>query len=306
MNDIILDNSGPSAGNGADNAVIDTTTKGFVADVIEESKRRPVLVDFWAPWCGPCRTLSPIIERAVGATNGAVRLVKMNIDDHPAIPGQLGIQSIPAVIAFVDGRPVDGFVGALPEGQVKAFIDKVTGDRATSGVGNVLAEADAALADGKANRAAELYAAVRQDDTENLRAIAGLARAAVAVGDIPRARQMLAMAPPAKAADRIIAAAAAEIQLAEQTGSLGDPEDLIARVEADPADHQARFDLALLSNVRGDRDGVVDQLLAIISADREWSDHKARKQLLQFFDGWGPKDEATISGRRRLSSLLFS
>jgi putative thioredoxin len=306
MNDIILDNSGPSAGNGADKAVIDTTTQGFVADVLEESRRRPVLVDFWAPWCGPCRTLSPIIERAVGSTNGAVRLVKMNIDDHPAIPGQLGIQSIPAVIAFVDGKPVDGFVGALPEGRVKAFIDKVTGDRATSGVDNVLAEADTALTGGNANRAAELYAAVRQADTANLRAIAGLARAAVAVGDIVRAKQMLAMAPPAKAADRIIAAAAAEIELAEQTGSLGDPKELIARVEADPADHQARFDLALLSNVRGDRAGAVDHLLAIISTDREWNDHKARKQLLQFFDVWGPKDEATISGRRRLSSLLFS
>jgi putative thioredoxin len=306
MSDLILDNSAPSAGNGADRAVIDTTTQGFVADVIEESKRRPVLVDFWAPWCGPCRTLSPIIERAVAATGGAVRLVKMNIDDHPAIPGQLGIQSIPAVIAFVDGRPVDGFVGALPEGRVKAFIDKVVGDRATSGIDTVLAEADAALANGKANRAAELYAAVRQADTANLRAIAGLARSALAVGDIASARQMLAMAPPAKAADRIIAAAAAEIQLAEQTGSLGDPEELIARVESDPGDHQARFDLALLSNVRGDRASAVDHLLAIISADREWNEQKARKQLLQFFDVWGPKDEATLSGRRRLSSLLFS
>jgi putative thioredoxin len=306
MSDIILDNSGPSAGNGADRTVIDTTTKGFVADVIEESKRRPVLVDFWAPWCGPCRTLSPIIERAVGSTNGAVRLVKMNIDDHPAIPGQLGIQSIPAVIAFVDGRPVDGFVGALPEGRVKTFIDKVIGGRAASGIDSVLGEADVALANGKANRAAELYAAVRQADTANLRAIAGLARAALAVGDVARAKQMLALAPPAKAADRIIAAAAAEVQLAEQTGSLGDPEESIARVEADPADYQARFDLALLSNLRGDRAGTIDHLLAIISADREWNEQRARKQLLQFFDVWGPKDEATISGRRRLSSLLFS
>jgi len=303
MNDILLDNSGATGGNGFDNAIVDTTTKGFVGDVIEESRRRPVLVDFWAPWCGPCRTLSPIIERAVKSTDGAVRLAKMNIDDHPAIPGQLGIQSIPAVIAFVDGKPVDGFVGALPEGQVKAFIEKIAGP---TGIDGVLAEADQALAAGDSIRAAELYAAARQAKSDNPRAIAGLARSALAAGDVARARQMLAMAPPAKANDPALVSATAEVELAEQTASLGDPAELTARVEANPKDFDARFDLALVKNARGERNAAADHLLAIVSADREWNDNKARKQLLQFFEVWGPKDEATISGRRRLSSLLFS
>ena len=307
MNDIILDSSGIAAGNGVDNAVIDTTTQGFVADVLEESKSRPVLVDFWAPWCGPCRTLSPIIESAVHSSNGAVRLVKMNIDDHPTIPGQLGIQSIPAVIAFVDGKPVDGFVGALPEGQVKAFIEKIAGPTATSsGVDGVLTEADEALASGDAERAAELYGAVREADGENIPAIVGLARAALAAGDPPRAKQILATAPPVSAGDPLITAAAAEVELAEQSAALGDPAELSARLQADPADHEARYDLALLSNASGDHMDAAEQLLAIVSADRDWNDQQARKQLLQFFVVWGATDEATIAGRRQLSSLLFS
>jgi putative thioredoxin len=307
MNDISFDKTPNAGADAAANPVIDTTTKRFVADVIEESKHRPVLVDFWAPWCGPCRTLSPIIERAVHASKGAVRLVKMNIDDHPAIPGQLGIQSIPAVIAFVDGRPVDGFVGALPEGQVKAFIDKVSGSNgANSRINDVLAQADETLAAGAADRAGELFAAVHQSERENVRAIAGLARSALASGDIERARQMLALAPPAKAKDPVLVAASAEIDLAEQAETIGDADDLMARLKANPKDLQAHFDLAVLSNARGDRAGAADHLLSIISADREWNDQQARKQLLQFFDLWGAKDEATISGRRRLSSLLFS
>lgn len=265
------------------------------------------LVDFWAPWCGPCRTLSPIIENAVQAANGSVKLVKMNIDDHPSIPGQLGIQSIPAVIAFVDGKPIDGFLGAIPEGEVKAFIEKVAGPTAeTSGIADLLVEAEAALGHGNAERAAEIYAAVHESESDNLQAIAGLSRAAFALGDLARAKEALASAPAGAESDPLIAAARAEIELAEQTEDLGNPAELAALIEADPTDLAARFDLALVRNSQGDRIAAGDQLLSIIGADREWNDEQARKQLLQFFELWGPKDPATLAGRRRLSSLLFS
>lgn len=303
MSDLTLNPSTPAP----NDLIVDTTTQGFVADVVEESKKQPVLVDFWAPWCGPCRTLSPIIESAVRSAKGSVKLAKMNIDEHPSIPGQLGIQSIPAVVAFVDGKPVDGFVGALPEGQVKDFIEKIAGPTdSTSGVDGILDEADASLKAGDTQRAAELYAAIRQADGENVRAIAGLARASLAAGDTERARQMLGMAPPAKANDPLITAASAAIDLAEQTASLGDPADLEARVLANPGDHEARFQLALVRNAMGDRDAAAEHLLAIIRADREWNEQQARKQLLQFFDVWGQTDAATLTARRQLSSLLFS
>ena len=305
MSDLTLNASASAPA--PDKLIVDTTTQAFGADVIEESKKQPVLVDFWAPWCGPCRTLSPIIESAVRSAKGSVKLVKMNIDEHPSIAGQLGIQSIPAVVAFVDGKPVDGFIGALPEGQVKDFIEKIAGPTdATSGVDGILDEADALLGAGDNQRAAELFAAVRQADAENVRAIAGLARASLAAGDTERARQMLTMAPPAKADDPVIAAAAAAIDLAEQTAALGDPADLEAAVLANSGDHEARFQLALVKNAMGDRHAAAEHLLAIIRADREWNDQQPRKQLLQFFDIWGPADRATLTARRQLSSLLFS
>lgn len=305
MADLIIDGKNGAAPTG--DLVIDTTTQGFVAEVVEESKKQPVLVDFWAPWCGPCRTLSPIIESAVLSAGGSVKLAKMNIDEHPSIAGQLGIQSIPAVIAFVDGKPVDGFVGAIPEGQIKAFIEKIAGRTdSSSGVDGVLDEADAAIAGGNTQRAAELYAAVRQADGENVRAIAGLARASLAAGDTERARQMLAMAPPAKAGDPVIRAAEAEIELAEQSASLGDVDALEQAVSADPSDHAARYDLAIARNAAGDRAAAAEHLLAIIRSDREWNDQQARKQLLKFFEVWGPADATTSTARRQLSSLLFS
>lgn len=289
--------------------VVDTTTNSFVTDVIEESKTRPVLVDFWAPWCGPCKTLSPIIEKAVNSAKGAVKLAKMNIDEHPSIAGQLGIQSIPAVIAFVDGKPVDGFLGAIPEGEVKAFIDKIAasaGGNGASQFDEILAEADRALAAGETSQARELYAALAQADGENVGAAAGLARIALADGNPAQAGEILDRLPLVKANDAAVLAVRADIELAEQTANLPDPAVLVKRIEGNPSDFEARFDLALNYNARGDRHEAMEQLLAIIRGDREWEERKAHKQLLQFFDSWGPKDPAAMTGRRRLSTLLFS
>jgi putative thioredoxin len=289
-----------------DNAVIDTTTQTFAKDVIEPSRRQPVLVDFWAPWCGPCRTLGPIIEKAVRATKGAVRLVKMNIDDHPAIAGQLGIQSIPAVIAFVNGQAVDGFIGALPESQVKAFIDRVAGPPEPSDSEALVEEGEALLAEGDLAGAGERFAAALKMESPSVPAILGLARVQIARKDLERARQTLAMLPESAGSDAKVAAVRAQLELASQTASLGDAASLEARIAANPADHQARFDLALLLNAQGERLQAVEQLLEIQRRDRNWSDEKARKQLLQFFEAWGPLDEATLAGRRRLSSMLFA
>ena len=290
----------------SDDLVVDTTTQTFAKDVIESSRRQPVLVDFWAPWCGPCRTLSPIIEKAVRAAKGAVRLVKMNIDDHPAIAGQLGIQSIPAVIAFVNGQPVDGFIGALPESQVKAFIDRVAGPAGPSDSEQLMAEGEALFAEGDITGAAERFAAVLEAEPQSVPAILGLARVQIARKDLERARETLAMLPEAAAADPKVAAVRAQLELASQTASLGDAATFEARIAANPADHQARFDLALLLNAGGERIKAAEQLLEIQRRDRNWSEEKARKQLLQFFEAWGPMDEATLTGRRRLSSMLFA
>jgi len=310
MSDQTLDmtNTGGAAGNGAGAGgalVKETTTQTFATDVLEPSRQVPVLVDFWAPWCGPCRQLGPIIEKAVQDAKGAVMLVKMNIDDHPQIAGQLGIQSIPAVIAFSNGQPVDGFVGALPESQVKAFIERLAGP-VPSGAEDLLAEAETLLAAGDIEGAGQLFAAAREVDPEGLPALVGLAKVFLAVGQLDQVREILAAVPEAKAGDTSIAAVKAQLDLAEQTASLGDPSALEAQLAANPADHQARFDLALLLNANGDREGAVDNLLEIMRRDRSWNEEGARKQLLQFFEAWGPTDEATLSGRRRLSSLLFS
>jgi putative thioredoxin len=286
--------------------VKDTTTQTFVKDVIEESKRQPVLVDFWAPWCGPCKQLGPILEKTVRAAKGKVKLVKMNIDEHPAIPGQMGIQSIPAVIAFVNGQPADGFMGALPENQVVAFLERLTKDRIGGEAKDLLKTADAALADGDAAGAAELYAQILADDNSNVQALAGLARCYVETGALDQARQTLAMVPDGKHNDAAVAAARAALDLAEQAKTLGPITELEQKVLANPLDHQARFDLALALNGKGRRMEALEQLIAIVRRDRKWNDDGARKQLVQFFDAWGPTDEATIEGRKRLSSILFA
>ena len=289
----------------ADNLVADTTTQTFVRDVIEESKKRPVLVDFWAPWCGPCKTLGPVIEKVVRAAKGKIKLVKMNIDEHPAIPGQLGIQSIPAVFAFVNGQPVDGFVGALPEGQVKAFVDRLIGP-AGGDAAELIKAAEETLKSGAAAKAAELFAEVLAEEPDNVPALAGLVRCHVAAGNLEPARATLALIPKEKANDPAAGAARAALELAERAKSVGDAATLEAKVAADPLAHQARFDLALALNARGNRRAALDHLIEIVRRDRKWNDDAARKQLLQFFEAWGVNDEATIDGRRRLSSLLFA
>jgi putative thioredoxin len=290
----------------ADVVVKDTTTQAFVKDVIEESKRQPVLVDFWAPWCGPCKQLTPILEKAVKAAKGKVKLVKMNIDDHPAIPGQMGIQSIPAVIAFVNGQPADGFMGALPESQVAAFLERLTKDRIGGEAQDLLKAADAALAEGDAAGAAAMYSEVLADEGDNVPALAGLARCYVETGALDQAKQTLAMIPEAKQNDAAVAAARAALELAEQSQNVGPVNELEQKVAANPLDHQARFDLALALNGQGQRAEALDHLIAIVKRDRKWNDDGARKQLVQFFEAWGPADEATIEGRRRLSSILFA
>jgi putative thioredoxin len=291
---------------GTDGLVKDTTTQGFIKDVIEESKRQPVLVDFWAPWCGPCKQLTPVLEKAVRAGKGKVKLVKMNIDEHPAIPGQMGIQSIPAVIAFVNGQPADGFMGALPESQVTAFLERLTKGGIDAEAKDLLNAADAALANGDAANAANLYAELLAEDNTNIQALAGLARCYVQTGAIDQAKQTLAMVPESKRNDAAVVAARAALELAEQAKTLGPVADLEQKVLANPLDHQARFDLALALNGQGRRMDALEHLISIVKRDRKWNEDGARKQLVQLFDAWGPTDEATIEGRRRLSSILFA
>jgi putative thioredoxin len=297
----------PAAEPAPESLVKDTTTQAFAKDVLDESRRQPVLVDFWAPWCGPCKQLTPVLEKAVRDAKGGVRLVKMNIDDHPQIAGQLGIQSIPAVIAFVDGRPVDGFMGALPESQVKAFIDKIAGPNAGGAeIEAALAEAEGLVESGAAAEAAQLYAAILAAEPENVKALVGLARCHIATGQVENAKALLDSLPAEKAADPLVAGVKAQIALAEQTAALGDEGELRARIAKNPKDFEALFDLALLRNARDDREEATDLLLEIVRANRNWEEEKARKQLVQLFEAWGMTDPASLSGRRRLSSLLFS
>jgi putative thioredoxin len=290
----------------ADGAVKDTTTQGFVKDVIEESKKQPVLVDFWAPWCGPCKQLTPILEKAVKAAKGKVKLVKLNIDEHPAIPGQMGIQSIPAVIAFSNGQPVDGFMGALPESQVVQFLERLTKGKIAPEEKDFLKEADQALIEGNPAAAAEIYAQLLAADSGNVHALAGLARCYVETGALEQAKQTLALVPEAKRNEAPVAAARAALEIAEQAKTLGPLAELEEKVLANPLDHQARFDLAVALNTKGKRDEAVQQLIEIIKRDRKWNEDGARKQLVQFFEAWGFADPAAAEGRKKLSSILFS
>lgn len=291
---------------GADGLIMDTTTQTFTRDVLEASRDVPVIVDFWAPWCGPCKQLTPALESAVKAARGAVKLVKMNIDEEPEVAQQLRIQSIPAVYAFKNGQPVDGFMGALPESQIKAFIARLAGDTGPSPAEEMIEMGRAALEANDIQRAAQAFAQAAQEEPGHPAAVGLLARCYIQAGDLERAKQTLALVRPDGRNDPDFAAAEAALSLAEKADDLGDVAELQAKVEANPKDHQARFDLALALNARGDREGAVDQLLISIEYDRNWNDQAARKQLVEFFDAYGPKHEVTLSGRRRLSSILFS
>ncbi|WP_179039150.1 thioredoxin [Rhizobium leguminosarum] len=289
--------------------VTETTTANFAKDVIEESRKQPVLVDFWAPWCGPCKQLTPVLEKVINEAKGRVRLVKMNIDDHPSIAGQLGIQSIPAVIAFVNGRPADGFMGAVPESQIQQFIDRIAGpagaDEAAE-IEAVLAEAAELLAAGNINEAAQLYGAVMQADPENAKALAGMAECMIAANQHQRAREILTELPEELAKDAGIQAVLMKLEQIEEARKLGDPVALERELAANPDDHEARIKLAKIRNVEGRRDEAADHLLLVMRKDRAFDDDGARRQLLQFFEVWGFKDPATVAARRKLSAMLFS
>jgi putative thioredoxin len=284
--------------------VKETSTASFGVDVIAESARQPVLVDFWAPWCEPCKQLAPILEKVVKSAGGKVKLVKMNIDEHPQIAGRLGVRSIPAVIAFQRSQPVDGFMGALPESQIRGFIERLVGPLGEEE--DLLSEAEALLAAGDAAAAAEIYAAIVAENPDDFAAVAGLAKIFIAAGEIERAKMILASVAASGDRDAAVIAAKAALDLAEQAASIGDLSDLTRRIEAEPTDYQARFELAIALNAESQRDAAAAALVEIIKCDRTWNDDGARKQLLQFFEAWGPMDAATIGARKKLSALLFS
>jgi putative thioredoxin len=292
----------------AESLVKDGTEATFMADVVEASVEVPVIVDFWAPWCGPCKTLGPALEKAVADAKGKVRMVKIDVDQNQRLATQMRVQSIPAVFAFVGGQPVDGFMGAQTPAQIKAFVDRLIDmSGGNAGLEEAIAAAEEMLAEGAAADAAQTFAAVLQEDESNLAAIGGLARSHLALGEIEQAKGVLGMTPAGKEGDPAIAAARAQIDLAEASaGASGETADLEARVAADPTDLQARYDLAMARVGAGDQAGAIDDLLELFRRDREWDEGAAKTQLLKLFDSLGPKSEVGQKGRRRLSSMIFA
>ncbi|MCD7058405.1 thioredoxin [Pelagibacterium xiamenense] len=294
--------------------IVDSSTANFQADVIDASRTTPVLVDFWAPWCGPCKTLTPALERVVTALQGKVKLVKINVDENQALAGQLGVQSIPTVFGFVGGRPVDGFMGAIAESEIAKFCQKLIDGAARAGVKNqsegesqieaALEGARQALEAEDYERAYQIYALVLQHVPDSQPALVGVATVQFKTGDLEAAKQTLAMLPE-DASNADGEALARAIALAEEAEKLGDPEALKTRLAGDPDDHAARFDLAMIHNARGEKLEAAQALIEIMRRDREWREDGARLKLLELFEAWGPKDQATMKGRRLLSALLF-
>ncbi|UUX47990.1 thioredoxin [Nisaea acidiphila] len=285
----------------------DSDQNSFMADVIEASRETPVIVDFWAPWCGPCKQLGPALEKVVKDAGGAVRMVKVNIDENPAIAQQMRVQSIPAVFAFFQGRPVDGFQGALPESQIREFVKRLTGGAAgDSPLDEALDAADQMMEAGDAQGAGGIYSQVVQHDPENIRGNAGLIRALVAIGQVEQAQQVIEQLPDAVKKAPEVHAAISSLELASESVDAGEEAELLAAIDADPDNHQARYDLAMARFAGGDREGAVEALIESIRRDREWEEQKARKQLVKFFEAFGHTDPVTIQGRRKLSAVLFS
>jgi putative thioredoxin len=297
-----IDASSPPASDPVKNG----SDQAFMADVIEASRETPVIVDFWAPWCGPCKTLAPMLEKTVRGAGGKVKLVKINIDENPGVAGQLGVRSIPAVFAFDKGRPVDGFMGAIPESQIKLFVDRLSGDASAADIDSLLEAAQESLSLNDLGGAAQSYAAALQLDSTNTKAIAGMARLYLASGDSEQARAVLEMAPPEKANDADIAGVRAALDLTGNASEAGESAQLRQKVQADPKDYQARYDLAGALAAEGKLDAAADELLAIIEAKRDWNDGAARTQLLKVFEAAGLTSDLAKDGRRRLSAILFS
>lgn len=296
------------AGNGAASAnlIKDSTDQQFMVDVIEASKDVPVIVDFWAPWCGPCKQLGPILEKVVKGAGGKVKLVKIDIDQSPMVAQQLRIQSIPAVYAFKAGRPVDGFMGALPESQVKSFIERLVGGSVDSPIDEAIKQAREALEQDDAATAGAIFGQVLEHEPDNYLARAGLALACVENGQIEDARNLVDQLPANVRNDPFVASAISAVELAEQSGDTGDIQPLIDQVEANPDDHQGRFDLAMALFAARRHPEAAEHLLEIVRRDRTWNEDGARKQLVKFFEAWGPTDKLTVQTRRRLSSMMFS
>jgi len=290
----------------AGDLIKDSSEAAFMADVIEASQEVPVIVDFWAPWCGPCKTLGPALEAAVTAARGKVRMVKINVDENQALAGQLRIQSIPTVYAFFEGRPVDAFQGALPPSELKAFVDKLTAMAGDDGLGAALEEAERLLSEGAVVEAAQLFAGILGQDPENAAAFGGLARAHVVMGELDQAEALLANVPPAMDTAKEVEAARAQLALARQAADAGPADELRAAVDADPANHQARFDLAQALYANGDTEGAINELLELFRRDREWNEGAAKTQLLTIFDALKPTDPLVQKGRRRLTSMIFA